>query len=78
MIDFLEEVYQKFGINYNNIENKFIEFSDKYKNVIVTQSQFNCLINNDVKCILRKCGMDSSLRVWEILYDTNLYLVLSI
>lgn len=72
LIDFLGEVYQNIGVNYNNIENKFIEFSDKYKNIIVTQSPFNYLINNDVKSILRKCGMDSSLRIWEIQYEEEI------
>lgn len=77
LIDFLGEVYQHLGVNYSLIENKFIKFSEKYQNVLVTKSPFYYLINNDVKSILRKCGLDSSVRVWEIQYEeeVNIYIL---
>lgn len=69
LIDFLGEVYQHLGVDYNFIENKFIKFNEKYQNVVIAKSPFYYLINNDVKSILRKCGLDSSVRVWEIKYE---------
>lgn len=69
LIDFLGEVYQRLGVDYDLIENRFIKFNEKYQNVVITKSSFYYLINNDVKSILRKCGLDFSLRVWKIQYE---------
>ena len=72
LIDFMGSVYQRAGVNYSNIENKFKELNKQYQN---EKSDIVCpfikQINEDKEALLKLADLPLDIPVWEIQYDED-------
>ena len=72
LVDFMGSVYQRAGVNYPILENKFKELNKQYQNEkcdIVCP--FLKEINEDKEALLKLADLPLDIPVWEIQYDED-------
>ena len=67
--NFMGSVYQRVGVDYTKQDKIFDCFITKYSNETIIESKYADLIKSDAKEILKLCGFDTDLNVWEIQYE---------
>lgn len=76
LVDFMGDVYRNVGIDYRHMDSLFAKCLDFYGQEKTQKSIYAGLIDADAGYLLGLCGLDSSLPVWEIQLEDEVYLLL--
>ena len=71
LIDFMGSVYKNVGFDLANMEQIFKKCGQYYNDEKLIESRYASEIRNDGKYLLKACGYDETLDVWEIQVDED-------
>ncbi len=74
LVDFMGSVYQKVGFEPQMFEEKFIKCYHRYKHIPITPRDYQKLLEEDARSLLKICGFPPDVRVWEIQTDEEISL----
>ena len=76
LINFMGSVYRHVGIDYTNIEEKFLSLKEKYQHTAIPQAAFAEAVQADAKYILHLCDLPEDSEVWEIQVEDPMRLLI--
>lgn len=65
-INFMGRVYRQAGVDYSNIEEKFLIYQEKYHSEVIPQAPYAEVVKADARYLLSKCNLPEDSEVWEI------------
>lgn len=74
IVDFMGDVYRRMGADYAHFDEILEACYERYQNEVIADCQYAKEIREDAGKLLKLCGLDESLAVWEIQLEEEILL----
>lgn len=76
IIDFMGDVYRQVGVDYERFDATLERVAQQYQDEVVRDRGYAMEIREDARHLLKLCGLDESLEVWEIQLEEEILLLI--
>lgn len=76
IIDFMGDVYRQVNVDYERFDETLDRMALRYQDEIIQDRAYAENIREDAKYLLKLCGLDESLEVWEIQPEEEILLLI--